>query len=138
MWESSLVLSGSTWEVSCSRGSYIQSTTLENKGVFENNTWQSWDANWYECALQGTNKWTSWNKGSYLTLSTAGEISGLCSNISNDVLILNVFVKAKYIENSGDGSYSNPFGNIAKALSYIEEQASMYSGATVNICKVLS
>ena len=135
MWDSSLVLSGTSWESSWPRGKYIQSSTLENKGVYESNTCQSWDSSWYEWSNQGTNQWLSWNKGNYLLLSQTGGVLGLCTSLSSTTLTLNVFVKAVYVETSGDGSYSNPFGNIVKALSYIEEQASMYLETTANICK---
>ena len=135
MWDSSLVFSGTTWDVSCPRGNYVQSTTLENNGVYENNLWQTCDSSWYEWSDQGTNKCISWNKEYYLSLSTAGGVSGSCTMMSSDIATIDMFVKAEYVETSGDGSYNNPFGNIVKALSYIEEQASMYSGTTANICK---
>ena len=44
-------------------------------------------------------------------------------------------MKPSYVETNGDGSYSNPFGNIVKALSYADEQAADKGETTINICK---
>ena len=39
MWDSSLVFSWKTWDVSCPNRNYTQSTIYENNGVYENNLW---------------------------------------------------------------------------------------------------
>ena len=135
MWESSLVLTGTSWETSWPRGQYIQSTTLESTGVYEDNQWKSWDTNWYEWTSQGASNCMSWNKGFYLALTTAGGLSGTWNSITPQTQTIEIFVKASFVETAGDGTYDNPFGNIVKALSYIEETASTYSGITATICK---
>ena len=57
--------------------------------------------------------------------------------ISNSGLstTIDLFVKPSYFETNGDGSYSNPFGNIVKALSYSDEQAADKGETIINICK---
>ena len=135
MCDSSLVLDQFDWKTFCPRGKYIYSETLEDSGVYNNNMCKTWDTNWYEWASEGANGCLSWNKGSFLTLTSSGSVSGTCSSISTNTLELNIFVKAVYIETTGDGTYENPFGNIVKALNYVEEQSSNNSGATANICK---
>ena len=77
----------------------------------------------------------SWNKGFYLALTTAGGLSGTWNSITPQTQTIEIFVKASFVETAGDGTYDNPFGNIVKALSYIEETASTYSGITATICK---
>ena len=135
MCESSLVLSGTTCETSCPRGQYIQSQTLENTGVYEDNVWETWDLSWFEWSDQGSSQCISWMTGFYLKLSSAESYLGTWNQISTDSISHDLFVKAEYVETTGDGSYDNPFGNIVKALSYAEEQASMYTNSTINICK---
>ena len=40
MWQSSLVLDNSSCEMSCQRGSFISTSTSENKGIFDTNEWK--------------------------------------------------------------------------------------------------
>ena len=135
MWESSLVLSGTSCETFWPRGQYIQSQTFENIGVYENNIWMECNSSWYEWPSQESNMWISCKKGFYLSFSSTGGFLGTWDAIISDYIILELFVKSSYEETNGNGMYDNPFGNIVKALNYAEEQTSMYTNSTVNICK---
>jgi hypothetical protein len=41
---------------------------------------------------------------------------------------INIFISPNMIETTGDGSYGNPFGHIAKALAYANNQVADMSG----------
>jgi hypothetical protein len=41
---------------------------------------------------------------------------------------VDVFVKPNFVETTGDGSYGNPFGHIAKALEYANDRVADMSG----------
>ena len=101
----------------------------------KNNVWETWDPGWYEWSDQGSSQCISWMAGFYLKLSAAGSYLGTWNQISTDSILLDIFVKAENVETTGNGNYDNPFGNIVKALSYAEEQASIYTNSTINICK---
>ena len=103
----------------------------------------------YECASD--NKWLSCIKGYYLLYDTPGGKTGKCIfsmtypisqeniplnyniRIGSDPHSLTLFVKPNYVETTGDGTYSNPFGHIVKALEYADEQSADKGETTVNI-----
>ena len=138
MCDSSLILDNNSWETSCPRGKYISTTTSQSMGVYDNNVWASWESNWYEWAGTSSNKCLSWPKSKYLLYGTSESIVGTWVANTGSPTIINLFVKPSYVETSGDGSYSNPFGNIVKALSYADEQAADKGETTINICKSYS
>ena len=123
MWHSSLVLDDKSWEMSCPRGSYIDIATSQNKGIYESNVWKSCDQRWYEWAENTSDNWLSCRNSMYLLLTNAGGKIGICENKTQAAFTLDIFVKASYIETSGDGTYSNPLGSIVKALSYADDQS---------------
>ena len=74
------------------------------------------------------------DQGYYLKHSTPGSTSGSCSAIDNtDDITLNVFVAPEYEETFNDGSHASPFGNIVKALEYVEEQSANAGTVSANI-----
>ena len=135
MCHSSLVLDNKSCETSWPRGYYISTTTSQSTGVYDNNVWTWCTSNWYECSGSSTSQWLSCSKSKYITFGSAGSIIGTCTSNSGTSTTLNLFVKATYIESTGDGSYSNPFGNIVKALSYLDEQSADKGETTINICR---
>ena len=136
MWDSSLILTGTSCETSWPREYYISTTTSQSTGVYENNVWTSCTSSWYECSGSSANQWLSCPKSKYITFGSAGSIVGTCTSNSGTSTTLNLFVKASYAESTGDGSYSNPFGNIVKALNYADEQSADKGETTINICKI--
>ena len=130
---SSLTLNGQSCETSWNRGSFISTTTSQNMGVYDVNTWTTWTSPWYEWA--SPSDWLSCAKGYYLQYKKSNGVLGTWSAISGSDITLNLFVKASPEETNGVGSYSNPFGNIAKAISYAQDQTADKGEATVNICK---
>ena len=135
MWDSSLMLTGSSCETSCPRSYYISTTTSQATGVYDNNVWTSWGSSWYEWAGSSSSQCLSWPKTKYLSLGSTGSKLGTWTTNTGTSTTINIFVKPSYVETTGDGSYSNPFGNIVKALSYADEQAANKGETTINICK---
>ena len=135
MCDSSLILDNNSWETSCPRGKYISTTTSESMGVYDNNTCASCGSSWYEWAGTSSNQCLSWPKLNYLQFVTSGSILGTWVANTGLSTTIDLFVKPSYIETNGDGSYSNPFGNIVKALSYADEQAADKGETTINLCR---
>ena len=136
MCHSSLTRNNKSCETSWPRGYYISTTTSQSTGVYDNNVWTSCTSSWYECSGSSINQWLSCPKSKYIAFVSAGSIVGTCTSNSGTSTTLNLFVKASYAESTGDGSYSNPFGNIVKALSYADEQSADKGETTINICKI--
>ena len=136
MCHSSLVRNNKSCETSWPRRYYISTTTSQSTGVYDNNVWTLCTSSWYECSGSSTSQWLSCPKSKYITFGSVGSIIGTCTSNSGTSTTLNLFVKASYTESSGDGSYSNPFGNIVKALSYADEQSADKGETTINICKI--
>ena len=84
-----------------------------------------------------TGSWLSWNANKFLILSKTGGKLGIWDQKSQTPITLNLFIKASYIETSGNGTYQNPFGNLVKALSYADEQTAENENATINICRFI-
>ena len=51
----------------------------------------------------------------------------------NESAIINIFVTPKDESSIADGSFSNPYGHIAKALMAAEEKSAEYTSATIYI-----
>ena len=134
MCDSNLILDNNSWETSCPRGKYIRTTTSQFLGVYDNNVWTLWGSSWYEWVGQSSNQCLSLPKSNYLQFGTSGSILGTWVANTGSSTTINLFVKPSYVETNGDGSYSNPFGNIVKALSYADEQAADKGETTINIC----
>lgn len=138
MCHSSLVLDNQSCEMSWRRGSYISQSTNQNNGVYDINKWKQWSQEWFEWAGETNGYCLSWNQSNYLILTNPGEKLGEWVQKLNSAVALNLFIKASYTENNGDGTYQNPFGNIIKALSYADEQSAGYKNVTINICRLLA
>ena len=137
MCDSSLILNNNSWETSCPRGKYISTTTSQSTGIYDNNVCTSCGSSWYEWAGTSSNQCLSCSKSSYLLFVNNGSILGTWISNTGTSATINLFVKPSYVETNGDGSYSNPFGNIVKALSYADEQAADKGETTINICKIV-
>jgi hypothetical protein len=77
---------------------------------------------------------TSCLPGYYFQPNNVGGTVGDCLSKGLPQGTLDVFVKPNFVETTGDGSYGNPFGHIAKALEYANDQvADMLENPNINV-----
>ena len=129
---SALHFDGTTCETSCPRGKYT-STSYHNDalGIYNKNTCtacQSPCSEWVEVS-----KWTSCVKDYYLKYESTSVNYGSCTQKDGTSDTLEYFVRPNYEPSTSDGSYGSPFGNIAYALAYANDQAAAHASATINI-----
>ena len=78
----------------------------------------------------------SCESGFYLSHAQPYSSTGTCQMKNAPIDTVNVFVRPNYVEENGDGTYINPFGHIAKALSFAYDRAADMldsSNITINI-----